>query len=184
MDLTEEEVREILRLVEESSFDYLQINAGELNISIAKGGQVPQPWNQPAAQGAPAPAPVAPQAAAPAPPPQGAPAAPAAPAAKAGPRTYGPAIVPVEAPMVGTFYAAPDPESPPFVEAGAKVAPDTTVGLIEVMKVFTAVSAGVSGVITEMCVQDAELIEYGQVLFRVRPDGAASDASSADAKGA
>ncbi len=172
MDLTEEEVREILRLVEESSFDYLQINAGELNISIAKGGQAPQPWNQPAAKGAPASAPVAPQAAAPAPPPQGAPAAPAAPAAKAGPRTYGPGIVPVEAPMVGTFYAAPDPESPPFVEAGAKVAPDTTVGLIEVMKVFTAIRAGATGTIDEILVQNAQPVERGQHLFAIKTDGA------------
>jgi len=49
------------------------------------------------------------------------------------------------------------------------VSADSTVGLIEVMKVFTAVRAGVDGVITEICVQDAEFIEYGHVLFRVRP---------------
>ncbi len=165
MDLTEDEVREILRLVEESKFDFLQINTGELNISIAKGGQAPQPWNPPAAPAAPA---APPQAAIPATPAAPAPAAPAAAAAPVAPRTYGPGIVPVEAPMVGTFYAASDPESPSFVEVGAEVTPDTTVGLIEVMKVFTAIRAGVAGTIDEILVENAQPIARGQHLFTIK----------------
>ncbi len=71
--------------------------------------------------------------------------------------------------MMGRFYAKPEPGAAPFVSVGAKVSADSTVGLIEVMKVFTAVRAGVHGVVTEICVQDEQLVEYGQVLFRIRP---------------
>jgi acetyl-CoA carboxylase biotin carboxyl carrier protein len=84
--------------------------------------------------------------------------------------------------MMGRFYAKPEPGAAPFVTVGSEVNADTTVGLVEVMKVFTAVRAGVSGVIAEICVQDAEFIEYGHVLFRVRPAAKASDPSPAGAK--
>jgi acetyl-CoA carboxylase biotin carboxyl carrier protein len=81
--------------------------------------------------------------------------------------------VEIVAPLLGRFYAQPEPGAPPFVTVGAAVTEETTVGLIEVMKTFHAVPAGVNGVVTEICVQDAQFIEYGQVLFRVRPGGAA-----------
>jgi acetyl-CoA carboxylase biotin carboxyl carrier protein len=75
----------------------------------------------------------------------------------------------IKAPIIGRFYEKPEPGATPFVKLGAEVNEDTTVGLIEVMKLFQAVRAGVSGVITEICVQDSQIVEYGQVLFRVRP---------------
>ena len=81
----------------------------------------------------------------------------------------------INAPMVGTFYISPDPESPPFVEKGARIDEDTTVGLIEVMKVFSAVRAGVNGVIEDILVANAGAIEYGQALFLVRPDAPKAD---------
>jgi multidrug efflux pump subunit AcrA (membrane-fusion protein) len=67
--------------------------------------------------------------------------------------------------------AAPQPEpgAAPFVTPGSKVGPETTVGLVEAMKMFNAVHAGTTGTIAEVCVQDATIVEYGQVLFRVRP---------------
>jgi len=105
---------------------------------------------------------------------------PSAPAAT-GPAPDG--TVPIVTPMMGRFYAKPEPGAAPFVSVGAEVNADTTVGLVEVMKVFTAVRAGVSGVITEICVQDAEFIEYGHVLFRVRPAATASEPGPAGAKG-
>ena len=71
---------------------------------------------------------------------------------------------------MGRFYAKPEPGAAPFVTLGAKVDADASVGLIEVMKVFNSVRAGVSGIITEICVQDAQFIEYGQILFRIRPE--------------
>jgi acetyl-CoA carboxylase biotin carboxyl carrier protein len=75
--------------------------------------------------------------------------------------------------MVGTFYVAPAPDAPPFVEVGGAVQADTTVGLVEAMKVFTGVLAGASGVIAERLVENAQFVEYGQPLFLVRPEGAA-----------
>jgi acetyl-CoA carboxylase biotin carboxyl carrier protein len=71
--------------------------------------------------------------------------------------------------LLGRFYSQPEPGAAPFVTVGSDVNEDTTVGLIEVMKTFNAVRAGVSGTVTEICAQDAELVEYGQVLLRVRP---------------
>ena len=79
--------------------------------------------------------------------------------------------MPVYAPMVGTFYAAPEPSAPPFTEVGARVDEDATVGLIEVMKVFNSIRAGANGVIEQILVQNAQFVEYGQALFLIRPDG-------------
>lgn len=78
--------------------------------------------------------------------------------------------VAVVAPTMGAFYSRPDPSSPPFAEVGASVDADDTVGLIEIMKVFNNVNAGISGIITEVCVADGEAIEFGQVIMRIRPN--------------
>ncbi len=78
-------------------------------------------------------------------------------------------LVPIPSPMVGTFYAAPDPESPPFVSVGATVGPETAVCLIEAMKVFNEIKAEVSGTVEKIAVKNAEAVEYGQALFYVRP---------------
>jgi len=74
----------------------------------------------------------------------------------------------IRSPMVGTFFRAPAPGEPPFVELGEVVLPDTTVGLVEAMKVFTSVRPGVSGTIEEIFHNDGEFIEFEQPLFRVR----------------
>ena len=78
--------------------------------------------------------------------------------------------VAVAAPTMGAFYSRPDPSSPPFAEVGASVDADDTVGLIEIMKVFNNVNAGISGIVTEVCVADGEAIEFGQVIMRIRPN--------------
>jgi biotin carboxyl carrier protein len=78
-------------------------------------------------------------------------------------------LVDVEAPLVGTFYRAPAPGEPPFVEVGSRVEPDTQVCIVEVMKLMTAVVAGVRGTVAETCRADGEPVQYGDVLFRVRP---------------
>ena len=75
----------------------------------------------------------------------------------------------IDAPMLGTFYRAEAPGKPPFVEVGAQVEPDTIVCIIEVMKMMNSVPAGVSGTIAEIVPANAELVEYGQPLFRVTP---------------
>ena len=69
---------------------------------------------------------------------------------------------------MGRFYPQPEPGAPPFVTVGAEVVEDTVVGLIEVMKLFNTVQAGVRGTITEICAPAGEFLEYGTVLFRVR----------------
>lgn len=79
-------------------------------------------------------------------------------------------VVPILAQMVGRFYVAPEPGAAPFVSVGSRVDEETTVGLIEVMKVFNAVKAGVRGVITRVCAEDGQFVEYGQVLFLVQTE--------------
>jgi len=106
----------------------------------------------------------APQAAAPAP--AAAPAAepaatPAAPAEEKG-------ISVIKSPMVGTFYRASSPESPPFVDVGAKAGKDTIVCIIEAMKVMNEIQAELSGTITEVLVENGEAVEYGQPLFKIK----------------
>ena len=74
----------------------------------------------------------------------------------------------IVSPMVGTFYRAPNPESDPFVSVGTSVTSETTVCIVEAMKLFNEIEAEVSGEIVEILVKDGELVEYGQPLFRVK----------------
>ena len=78
-------------------------------------------------------------------------------------------LVAVVSPMVGTFYASPKPGEKPFVNVGSDVDPDTEVCLIEAMKNFFAVKAGVSGSIARVLVQDGQTVQFDQPLFLVRP---------------
>ncbi len=163
--LSDDDVRQIALLIEtldRSSLDFLQLELGDMKLTIGKG-------EMPATA-----APIAPPATAP----SSAPAAsapvsdavpPPVPAAEAASPAEDDAAVAIVAPIMGRFYARPDPGSDPFVSVGSEVSEDTTVALIEVMKVFNAVPAGVRGAIAAICVQDTELVEYGQVMFRVRP---------------
>jgi acetyl-CoA carboxylase biotin carboxyl carrier protein len=75
----------------------------------------------------------------------------------------------IESPMVGTYYASHAPDAPPFVSVGSIVQPNTIVCIIEAMKVFTDIPAGVSGTIAEVLVKNGQAVEYGQPLFRVIP---------------
>ena len=165
MELSEDDVLHILKLIDESKFDYFQLEVGELKITVSKGDPIPVSAlsQNVAVSQTPSHAPgQAPQA-----PPTTAASAPQKEAPK-------PVVIPeghvsINASMVGIFYVAPEPGKPPFVTVGAAVKEDTTVGLIEVMKVFSAVSAGVNGVVTEVLVQNGQLVEYGQPLFLVKP---------------
>jgi acetyl-CoA carboxylase biotin carboxyl carrier protein len=77
--------------------------------------------------------------------------------------------VEVKSPMIGTFYRAPSPESAPYIEVGAEVNPDTVVCIIEAMKVMNEIKAEVKGVVTQVMVENAKPVEFGQPLFKVRP---------------
>ena len=161
--LSEDEVRQIGRIIDilnQSEFDHLQLELGNLKLTIGKGGAAPAAYPT-QAPSAPAHAPAAVTST-------------AASSAAAAPRTASKnepkdGTVAVTAPLLGRFYSQPEPGAAPFVTVGSEVTEDATVGLIEVMKTFNAVRAGVSGTVTETCVQDSALVEYGQALLRVRP---------------
>jgi acetyl-CoA carboxylase biotin carboxyl carrier protein len=155
MSLTAADVAEIMRLVEQSGFDELTLEMEGTKISFRRG----------APAGTPAPAPTA----------AAAPAA-AAPAVAAAPTTpvaltADPALQDLPSPLLGTFYRAPKPGAPPYVEIGSQVEEDTIVGIIEVMKLMNTVRAGVRGTVAEILVADGALAEYGETLLRVRKSG-------------
>lgn len=77
-------------------------------------------------------------------------------------------LVEIKSPMVGTFYAAPSPDSEPYVQPGSHVNPDTTVCIVEAMKIMNEIKAEVSGTIAQVCVKNGQPVEFGQTLFKVR----------------
>lgn len=91
----------------------------------------------------------------------------------AGAPEAGEGLLAIKAPVLGNFYRRPEPGAPPYVEVGSLVDENTTVGLIEVMKLFNPVTAGVRGRIQKIHVDNGQLVEYGQLLFSVKPDGGA-----------
>jgi acetyl-CoA carboxylase biotin carboxyl carrier protein len=98
----------------------------------------------------------------------------AAPVLAAAPREAATAsrkLTDIKSPAVGTFYAAANPDAPPFVKVGDRVTATTVVGLIEAMKLFNEVTAECSGVIEEVVAQNQQPVEFGEVLFRVSPAG-------------
>lgn len=146
-------LKELVRLMVDNDLSELDLRDANEKVTIRRGPQgIVQTY---AAAPAPAAAPVA-AAAAPA-----ASAAPAAASDDAG-------LVAIESPMVGTFYAAPNPDAGPFVKAGASVSNDTVVCMIEAMKVFNEIKAGKSGKIERILVKNGESVEFGQKLFLVK----------------
>lgn len=79
----------------------------------------------------------------------------------------GPKLIEIKSEMVGTFYSKPKPDKDDFVKVGARINPDTVVCLIEAMKLYNDIKAGVAGTIREVCVQNGDFVEFGTVLFRV-----------------
>ena len=158
MELSEDDVLHILKLIDESQFDYFQLEVGDLKITVSKGDPIPvAAAPQPAAATASTIAPRTAPAAAPLAKPE---------APKAAP--IPPGMAPITAPILGTFYVAPEPGAPPFVKVGDTITDDTTVGLIEVMKVFSSVRSAVKGVVAEVVAQNGQFVEHGQTLFLVK----------------
>lgn len=92
-----------------------------------------------------------------------------APAVAATPPPTATGEVDIKSPMIGTFYRAPSPEAGNYVEVGASVTPETVVCIIEAMKVMNEIKAEVKGVVTQVLVENAKPVEFGQPLFKVRP---------------
>ena len=168
--LTDQEVHRISQLIESldrSTLDYLQVDTGGVKITISKGGAGLPAMASPAAHAtAPAASFAAAPAATPVPVPIPAPRIAAPPAQAGAADTSGTVVIP--APLMGRFYPRPEPGAELYVSVGSEVQEDTVVGLIEVMKLFNTVQAGVRGVITEVCAPEGEFLEYGSPLFRVR----------------
>jgi acetyl-CoA carboxylase biotin carboxyl carrier protein len=76
----------------------------------------------------------------------------------------------IKSPMIGTFYRSPSPEAGPYVEVGMEVNPDTVVCIIEAMKVMNEIKAEARGVITQILIDNAKPVEFGQPLFKIRPN--------------
>jgi acetyl-CoA carboxylase biotin carboxyl carrier protein len=161
VSLTARDVAEILRVLEESSFDTLDLDMDGVQLRLRRSGAPPVGESPPT----PALAPRASEGAAKA-------ARPAASAATAHPAVVAPeaGAVAVPAPLLGIFYRAPKPGEPPFVEAGDRVQADTIIGIIEVMKLMNTVRAGVAGRIVSISAPNGELVEYGQAILWVQPD--------------
>lgn len=159
-------LRGLIDAVDQSGIDSLEINRSGTRIRIAKTPaqtvspfpSYPVPQAAPAAVTQPAPAAVA------------AGSAPAAPATVEAPAEKS-NLVDVKSPMVGTFYRAPAPDAPPYVESGTVVAKGQTLCILEAMKLMNELDCEVDGIVREILVEDTEPVEYGQVLFRIEPSG-------------
>lgn len=163
-------LKELIRLMVENELTEIDLKDEKETVSLRReGSQAPVVQVSPAPAAPPAaPAPVAPAApAAPAPAPT-APAPAAAPAAEPSPADTS-NLEQITSPMVGTFYSAAKPESPAFANVGDTVTADTTVCIVEAMKIFNEIKAEQSGVIEKVLVSNGDSVEFGQALFLVRP---------------
>jgi acetyl-CoA carboxylase biotin carboxyl carrier protein len=170
--LNAKDVAWILKVLDESEFDSIDLRVGDFALRARKSGT---PEDQPMA--APSPAEVPPRASSAAAPasaqaaPISAGTAPQPPPAPSAPLPLGAeGMFAVRAPTVGTFYRAPEPGADPYVREGSHVDADSTVGLVEVMKMFNAVPAGVDGTVRHVLASDGGPVEYDQPLMLIDPD--------------
>lgn len=162
------EIREIIKLIDQSSIQEFNLETEEGKVSLKKStGVETVVVSQPVAQAA---APAAPVAAAPAPAAAPVQAAPAAEAPKAAPAAEESDLYRIVSPMVGTFYKSPEPGKPAYVQVGDKVTKNKVVCIVEAMKLFNEIEAEVNGEIVKVLVEDGQLVEYGQPLFLVKPE--------------
>lgn len=151
-------VRYLVRLMTLNDLSEIDLAEGEQRIKIRRGPRVITTT-----------APVASAAPPPVPSPAASPTPASAPAESTSPAAPAKKLIEIKSPTVGTFYAARDPNSPPFVQVGSKVNNNTVVCLIEAMKVYNDVQAECTGTIVEVCVKNKDFVEYNTVLFRVDP---------------
>lgn len=176
MSLTHSDIAEIIRLVDRSTLDEIVVEIGDLKVEVRRKGAMLPAADAPAALAPsappplpPSPAPVPPEPSPPAPPAPAAAGQDHVPAASVGTPDLAAGQVAVRSPMVGTFYRRPAPNEPPYVEVGSEVEADAPLCLVEVMKLYTTIYAKTRGRIARICAQEAELVEYDQILFVVDP---------------
>lgn len=155
-DITDvRKIRRLVELMQEHELTEIDLRDGDIRIRLRKGGETVYTTQAPMMA-----APVA------------APVAAAAPAASAAAAPAAADSLPtVKSPMVGTFYTSSSPESPPLVKVGDNVGPETSVCIIEAMKVFNEIPAEIKGKIVAVLVENGSPVEYGQPLFRIDPKG-------------
>jgi acetyl-CoA carboxylase biotin carboxyl carrier protein len=147
VSLTARDVAEIVRVLEESSFDTLELEINGVQLKLRRSGAGAKPASAPASV------------------------APTVTPALSGavPPGAGPAgATAIPAPLLGIFYRAPKPGEPPFVQVGDRVRADSIIGIIEVMKLMNTVRAGHDGEVVEISAANSELVEYGQPLLWIR----------------
>lgn len=157
MGLRYDEIGEILKLIDSSACDEFILETQDVKLVVKRQGAntslaspASAPFNSPSAFSTPA--------------------APASPAKTLPAGTTSDGVHAVLSPMVGTFYRSPSPSEPPFVEVGAKVSKGDPIAIIEVMKLFTTIHAEWDGTVTEIGAENAQLVEYGQMLFVITPN--------------
>ncbi len=146
------DVIRILRLVDETPFEELDVQLGDFRLHVVQAGKE-RPAAALQAQGS---EPAAPQAV-------------RERASAPSPATTEIEGTPVLAPLAGTFYRSPAPGAPPFVDVGVKVKQGDVVGILEIMKLMNHVSAPCDGVVSRICAQNEEFVEFGQVLAVIEP---------------
>ncbi|MGP1387488.1 MAG: acetyl-CoA carboxylase biotin carboxyl carrier protein [Thainema sp.] len=165
MELDFNEIRELLAVLSQSDISELSIKSEEFELTVRKDR--PTAATPVVSVDAPPPTPLPTTAASPAPTP-----AAAAPAPQASQPTAPPSadsnVVDITSPMVGTFYRAPSPDDDPFVNVGDRIKTGQVVCILEAMKLMNELEAEVSGEVVEILVENADPVEYGQVLMRVR----------------
>ena len=154
-------LKELVKLMVENELSELDLRDQEETVTIKRGGSAPAGgpfYVSPPEAGSAAAATE-----------NGAAKDPGAAAAGAGEEASTEGLVPIESPMVGTFYSAPNPDSEPFVTPGQNITGGTVVCLVEAMKVFNEIKSEVDGVIERVLVKNGDAVEFGQQLFLVRP---------------
>jgi acetyl-CoA carboxylase biotin carboxyl carrier protein len=157
MSLSNEDVLQILALLDASGFDELRVETSDYKLHLRRSIPANEPPIAPAAASPPAAVESAVAASPPA-------AVEAVVASGAAANHHA-----VTAPMLGTFYGAPQPGAAPFVTVGATVNDDTVIGIVEVMKLMNSICAGASGTVVEIVAKDGDLVEFGDVLVRIAP---------------
>ncbi|MBD3402665.1 acetyl-CoA carboxylase biotin carboxyl carrier protein [candidate division GN15 bacterium] len=169
--MNESYIRKLIRLVEESEIESLEVSSWGRKVRITQRLNAGSNGhsNSPAVMHSPAPAPSAPAPQTPAPAPT--PAATAEPPAKPAEETPSDNLVPITSPMVGTFYASPAPDADPYVSVNEKISIGQVVCIVEAMKLMNEIESEVSGRIVKVMAENSKPVEFGQTLFLVDPKG-------------
>ena len=147
-DLTPDDVREILRAIDEAGYDEFELETPRFTLRLNRRAEPSEARAEPTqSREVGAPNPVSDES------------------------TRAHALVDVTSPMVGTLYRSPAPGASPFVEVGSRVEVGAQLCIIEVMKLMNAVTSSTAGTVAEVCVENGAAVQYGDVLFRIRADG-------------